>query len=586
MSKTEAIQEAMKLLFRLSKEAVRYRIFYVIAISSTLLLTAVNLTSPRVLSALTGIVSRGVQEQDLRTIRILTLEILLLYLLRVVFRFLSNYMAHRAAWYLVGDVRKKVYDKMERLDLSFFHDKQTGDLMSRVINDTRDFELLYAHIIPDLMTNFVTFTGVLVILLSINARLALFTCFPIPLVLISGIFFSKKVQPLFRTSRRKEGELSGKLQDNLSGVHEIQSFGKEDFETVRFGDKVFQHVTAMLDALRSSAIFHPTIEFISSLGTVLVVAVGGVMAYQGRVNVEDIVSFLLYLNLFYQPVAGLASLMENMQQAMAGAERVFTILDTEPGIRDRDGAEDIDVCEGKVQFENVGFSYESGEKILDDISFTVEPGKMLALVGPTGVGKTTMTQLVSRFYEPQTGRILIDGKDIMDITVSSLRRNISPVLQDTFLFNGTVSENIAYADPDASMDQIVAAAKAAYIHDDIMQMPDGYDTQVGERGVKLSGGQKQRIAIARAILRKSPIIILDEATASVDVETERKIQQAISDLIGKKTIIAVAHRLSTIKNADEILVLEDGKIAEQGTHSELIEEGGIYARMYRIQSEA
>ncbi|MBR2740518.1 MAG: ABC transporter ATP-binding protein [Oscillospiraceae bacterium] len=576
----------MKLLFRLSKEAVRYRIFYVIAISSTLLLTAVNLTSPRVLSALTGIVSRGVQEQDLRTIRVLTLEILLLYLLRVVFRFLSNYMAHRAAWYLVGDVRKKVYDKMERLDLSFFHDKQTGDLMSRVINDTRDFELLYAHIIPDLMTNFVTFTGVLVILLSINARLALFTCFPIPLVLISGIFFSKKVQPLFRTSRRKEGELSGKLQDNLSGVHEIQSFGKEDFETVRFGDKVFQHVTAMLDALRSSAIFHPTIEFISSLGTVLVVAVGGVMAYQGRVNVEDIVSFLLYLNLFYQPVAGLASLMENMQQAMAGAERVFTILDTEPGIRDRDGAEDIDVCEGKVQFENVGFSYESGEKILDDISFTVEPGKMLALVGPTGVGKTTMTQLVSRFYEPQTGRILLDGKDIMDITVSSLRRNISPVLQDTFLFNGTVSENIAYADPDASMDQIVAAAKAAYIHDDIMQMPDGYDTQVGERGVKLSGGQKQRIAIARAILRKSPIIILDEATASVDVETERKIQQAIGDLIGKKTIIAVAHRLSTIKNADEILVLEDGKIAEQGTHSELIEEGGIYARMYRIQSEA
>ena len=513
-------------------------------------------------------------------------SVCLLYLLRVVFRFLSNYMAHRAAWYLVGDVRKKVYDKMERLDLSFFHDKQTGDLMSRVINDTRDFELLYAHIIPDLMTNFVTFTGVLVILLSINARLALFTCFPIPLVLISGIFFSKKVQPLFRTSRRKEGELSGKLQDNLSGVHEIQSFGKEDFETVRFGDKVFQHVTAMLDALRSSAIFHPTIEFISSLGTVLVVAVGGVMAYQGRVNVEDIVSFLLYLNLFYQPVAGLASLMENMQQAMAGAERVFTILDTEPGIRDRDGAEDIDVCEGKVQFENVGFSYESGEKILDDISFTVEPGKMLALVGPTGVGKTTMTQLVSRFYEPQTGRILLDGKDIMDITVSSLRRNISPVLQDTFLFNGTVSENIAYADPDASMDQIVAAAKAAYIHDDIMQMPDGYDTQVGERGVKLSGGQKQRIAIARAILRKSPIIILDEATASVDVETERKIQQAISDLIGKKTIIAVAHRLSTIKNADEILVLEDGKIAEQGTHSELIEEGGIYARMYRIQSEA
>lgn len=576
----------MKLLFRLSREAVRYRIFYVIAITSTLMLTAVNLTAPRVLSALTGLVSRGVTEADLVTIRTLCIEILSLYLLRVLFRFLSNYMAHRAAWYLVGDVRRKVYDKLERLDLSFFHDKQTGDLMSRVISDTRDFELLYAHIIPDLMTNLVTFTGVLIILLSINPRLAIFTCFPIPLVLISGILFSKRVQPLFRASRKKEGELSGKLQDNLSGVHEIQSFGKEDYETGRFNEKNFQHVNAMLSALRSSAIFHPTVEFISSLGTVLVVGVGGYMAYQGKVDVEDIVSFLLYLGLFYQPVAGLASLMENMQQSMAGAERVFTILDTEPGIKDKPGAEDLNECSGKIEFRNVDFSYGTGEKILDDISFTVEPGKMLALVGPTGVGKTTLTQLISRFYEPQKGQILLDGKDIMDVTVSSLRRNISPVLQDTFLFNGTVGENISYADPDATEEQVIAAAKAAYIHDDIMLMPDGYDTQVGERGVKLSGGQKQRIAIARAILRKSPIIILDEATASVDVETERKIQKAISELIGKKTIIAVAHRLSTIRNADEILVIEDGRIAEQGTHDELVEFGGIYARMYRIQSEA
>ena len=576
----------MKLLLKLSKEAVRYRGLYVLAILATLGLTVVNLTAPRVLSSMTGIVSSGVTEGDLTTIRRLTLILCALYALRILFRFMSNYLAHKAAWYLVGDLRTKTYDKLERMHLSYFHDKQTGDLMSRVVNDTRDFELLYAHMIPETITNIVTFAGVLIVLLTINWKLALITCAPIPLILVSGVIFAKKVRPFFRISQSKMGELNGKLQDNLSGVHEIQSFGREEYETGRVDEKNFDHVRAMLQALKVSAVFHPTVEFVSSLGTVLVVAFGGYLAYREGLSVEDIVSFLLYLNLFYVPVTGLATLLENMQQSLAGAERVISILEAPQEITDKPGAKELTDVQGDIVFEHVSFEYEEGSPVLEDVSFHCEPGKMLALVGPTGVGKTTLTQFISRFYEPNSGRILVDGTDISQVTMDSLRKNIAPVLQDTFLFNGTVAENIGYARPDATQDEIIAAAKAANIHNDIMQMPEGYDTPVGERGMRLSGGQKQRLAIARAILRKAPIIILDEATASVDVETEQQIQKAIAGIAGRRTIVAIAHRLSTIRNADRILVIENGKVTESGTHDELVRLGGSYARMNEIQTAA
>ncbi|MBR6322851.1 MAG: ABC transporter ATP-binding protein, partial [Lachnospiraceae bacterium] len=559
---------------------------YICAILSTLCLTLVNLAAPRALSRMTGIVSAGVTEEGLKSIGTLVVILIGLYLLRILFRFLSNYLAHKAAWYLVGDLRTKVYDKLERMHLGFFHDKQTGDLMSRVVNDTRDFELLYAHMIPETITNVVTFVGVFTVLLILNWKLALITCAPIPLILIAGIVFGKKVRPYFRISQKKMGELSGKLQDNLSGVHEIQSFGREEYETERVDEKNFEHVKAMLQALKISAVFHPSVEFISSIGTILVVGFGGYLAYRGNLGVESVVAFLLYLSLFYQPITSLANLVESMQQSLAGAERVMMILDAPYEIKDNPGAKDLKDVQGDIEFDHVSFFYEEGMPVLSDVSFHCEPGKMLALVGPTGVGKTTLTQLISRFYEPQSGRILVDGQDIQDVTIESLRQNISPVLQDTFLFNGTIAENIGYARSEASMDDIMEAAKAANIHDDIMAMTDGYNTEVGERGLRLSGGQKQRVAIARAILRRSPIIILDEATASVDVETEQQIQKAIAGIAGKRTIIAIAHRLSTIRNADQILVIENGSVTEKGTHQELVALGGSYARMNEIQSAA
>ena len=423
----------------------------------------------------------------------------------------------------------------------------------------------------------------MVILLPITWKLALITCAPIPLILLSGVIFAKIVRPFFTASQKSMGELNAQLQDSLSGLHEIQSFGQEAYESKRLRKKNFEQVTAMLRALRASAVFHPCVEFLSSAGTVLVVFFGGYLAYRNQLSVADIVAFVLYLSMFYAPVSGLANLLEDLQQSLVGAERVTLILDTPSAIQNAENAEDIENVQGAITFENVSFHYSNKIPVLKNISFDCKPGMMVALVGPTGVGKTTATQLISRFYDPIEGRILIDGKDIKGVTLESLRHNISPVLQDTFLFNGTIAENIGYAKPDATRQEIEEAAKAANIHEDILNMPEQYETAVGERGLRLSGGQKQRVAIARAILRQSPIIVLDEATASVDVQTERQIQKAIKNITGKRTIVAIAHRLSTIKDADMILVIHEGEIVERGTHEELLELKGFYYKMQQAQ---
>lgn len=575
----------MKLLWRLGKEAIKYRTLYVIAILSTLGLTVINLIAPRILSSMISVLEQGINNDGLKVISNLTILLISLYVFKILLRYLSSYLAHKAAWNLVEEMSVRVYCHIQSLSMSYFSDKQTGDLMSRVTSDVRTFELLYAHIIPEMITNLVTVVGVMVILLTINLKLALLVSIPIPLILFSGWIFAKKVRPNFKISQKAFADLNALLQDNFSGISEIKSFGQEDYEAHRVLTQAHVHTKAMLHALNISAVFHPGVEFLSSIGTIIMVGIGGIMAYHGEISISDIVGFLLYLSLFYTPISGLARLLEEAQQAYAGAERVMAVLDTPAKIYDAEDAKELENVQGSIIFEAVDFQYDEDVPILKDISFSCKPGQMVALVGPTGVGKTTLTSLISRFYDPTNGRIFIDGQDIKKLTLKSLRKNISPVLQDTFLFNGTIAENIGYADPMATNEDIIAAAKAAIIHDSIMEMPNQYETQVGERGMRLSGGQKQRIAIARAILRKSPIIILDEATASVDVETEKEIQKAIANLAGKRTIIAIAHRLSTIQNADLILVLEDGQIVQSGTHKELIDEEGLYKRLNLAQNK-
>ncbi len=576
----------MKLLWRVAKEAHKYKWLLIISALSTLGLTGLNLLAPKLLSRMTAIVSGGVTDQGLRTIFQIALALLAIYLLRVLFRFLSNYLAHDAAWRCVQDLRMKMYNHIQSFSFSYFHNKQTGELMSRVVNDTGEFELLYAHIMPESVTNLVTLVGVLVILFFTNPKLALLTCAPIPLLLLVAWVITKKVRPSFRKMRVSLASLNAQLQDNLSGIHEIQAFGQQRYESGRVYERTKEYTKNLLHALRLNAIFHPTVEFLTALGTVIVVGFGGYLAFQGQLNIEEIVAFLLYLALFYTPITGLSQLLENAQQALAGAERVLEVLDAQTDIKDKPHAVELKSCGGHIRYEGVAFHYLAEKPVLKNISFEAKPGEMIALVGPTGVGKTTVIGLAARFYDPTSGRVTIDGHDLRDVTQESLRNQMAMVLQDTFLFNGTVTQNIAYARPESTREEIVAAAKAACIYDDIMLMPQQFETQVGERGTKLSGGQKQRIAIARAILRKAPVLILDEATASVDTQTEAQIQRAIQALAGSRTIIAIAHRLSTIRRANRILVLENGEIMQNGSHDELINVPGIYRDMCKVQAES
>lgn len=572
----------MKPILRLLKEARRYWGLLLVTMLCIAVLTATQLMTPSFVGRLTELIET--RDPDLARKAILLAALLaVIYALQTVASGLRGYLSHKAAWHFVSDMRVKLYGHYQSLSLDFYHDKQIGQLMSRVISDTSNLETLIAHAAPDLIVNVILFAGVAALLFSLNVQLALMSLIVLPFLAVSSRWFAKKVRPRFRDGQKVLGELSAELQDNLSGIREIKLFNRQETERRDVEQHSQTHIRMILAALKLGSVYHPGIQFLSNLGTVAVIGYGGYLAAADRVPLSTIVAFILYLGIFYQPITALARINEDIQNALAGAERIFEILDIAPTVQNRPGAIPLPCPQGTLEFDDVCFQYNENAEVLRHISFRARKGQIIALVGQTGVGKTTIVSLLGRFYDPVSGRILLDGHDLRDITLESLRDSMSIVLQDVFLFNGSVKDNIRYGEPGATDEQIETAARLAHAHEFIEHLEDGYDTLIGERGIKLSGGQKQRLSIARAILRNRPILILDEATSAVDVETEQLIQAAMDQVMQNRTTVIIAHRLSTVKKADNIIVLQDGEIAEMGTHAQLTALDGIYAGYQRAQ---
>ncbi|MBP5311646.1 MAG: ABC transporter ATP-binding protein [Clostridia bacterium] len=564
--------------FRLLKELKPYYGFMLLAFAGMLFLGAAQLAVPYITRTLLNLIS--VQSPELPTEAVkLGCVLLGLYFLAALGQFLRSYFAHVAAWGYIDRIRIRLYAHIQGMSLRYFHDKQTGQLLSRITADTANIEPLIAHALPDFIVNGIMFFGSAILIFTINAKLAALTLATLPVTAVLVFLYATKFRPRFKKAHAMMGDLNANIQDKLSGVREITSFNKQEdcYGSVRDSSK--KHYEGIMSALKASAVMNPLILFNNNIGLVIVLIAGGIMAATGEIGAADVVAFILYVSNFYQPVISLAQIIEQYNTASTALERCYEILDTEDTIKDGELEIPAASVKGQIEFRDVTFSYNKDEPVLRNVSIKVEPGKTLALVGPTGIGKTTMVNLLSRFYDVDSGSILIDGIDTKELKLSSLRNQMSTVLQDVFLFHGTIAENIAFGSPEGvntPMSKIIEAAKLANADEFINEFEKGYDTIVGERGMTLSGGQKQRISIARAILRDMPILVLDEATAAVDTKTERLIRDALERLCEGKTTIIVAHRLSTVRHADCIAVLGDHCIAETGTHEELMEKKGRY----------
>ncbi|NLJ55604.1 MAG: ABC transporter ATP-binding protein [Firmicutes bacterium] len=506
-----------------------------------------------------------------------------LYLLRAGLQYIVDYWGHVLGVRIEYDMRQDLFGHIQKLSFRYFDNTKTGHIMSRLVNDLNEISELAHHGPEDLFIATVTLIGAFVIMLKINWQLTLLIFPLVPVMIWFAVSKNRRMQETFRDVRLKVADINARVEDSISGVRVVKSFTNEGYEKKKFARDNRNFLHSKQRSFRVMAEFFSGINFFSNLINLIVVFYGGYFIHRGQITLGTLVGFLLYVNLFLQPIRRITMLVEIYQRGMAGFHRFIETLQVEPEISDRKGARRAGRLQGEVVFDNVTFGYNPEKMIITDVNLRIAPGETVALVGPSGAGKTTICNLIPRFYDLQQGGILIDGTDIRDYTQRSLRQNIGIVQQDIFLFNGTIRENIAYGRIDTTEEEVVQAAVQANAHDFIMELADGYDTYTGERGVMLSGGQRQRIAIARIFLKNPPILILDEATSALDNETEALIQEALFALSRNRSTLVIAHRLTTVRRANRILVLTDDGIVEEGTHEQLLEKGGYYARLYRAQ---
>lgn len=557
-----------------------YQKLFALDMSCAFLIAAIDLAFPLIARQfINDIIPNG----KLRIFYIFIIALLILAVVRAVLNYIIDYWGHIVGTRMERDMRRDLFGHLQTLSFDYFDNIKTGHLMSRIVNDLRDISELAHHGPEDLFISLVMLIGSFIILTTIEWRLTLIIYSFLPLLIWYATLKRKKMTAAFRSVRKRIANVNAQLENSISGIRVAKSFTNEEYEIEKFDEGNREFNSSREFAYKAMAEFFAGIFFLSNILNIITLSVGGFFVYLGYINTGDLVAYLLYINFFLQPIRKLTNFTQQFQNGMTGFERFVEIMKVKASIVDKEDAVTLKEIKGKIEFKNVAFKYSEEKFVLSNINLIINPGETMALVGPSGGGKTTLCQLIPRFYEVTKGEILIDGINIKDVKIKSLRENIGMVQQDIFLFTGTIKENILYGKPGAKDTEVIKAAKNANIHDFILSLPERYDSYIGEKGIKLSGGQKQRISLARAFLKNPAILILDEATSAIDSEAEIIIQQALEKLTMGRTVLVIAHRLSTIKNANQIVVLTDEGIKEKGNHDELIARDGLYAKLYNAQ---